>query len=347
MSEQKSTPIGALGEFGLIDRLTDGLTALNSSTVKSIGDDAAVLDMGKLCSVISTDLLIEGIHFDLSYTPLKHLGYKAVMVNLSDIYAMNAVATQITVSLGVSNRFSVEAIEKIYEGVKTAAEEYGVDIVGGDTTSSISGLVISITAIGQAKKEDLVYRNGAKVGDLICVTGDLGSAYLGLQLLEREKQIYLENPEIQPDLENQTYLVQRQLKPHARRDLGINLNTLGIKCSSMIDVSDGLSSDLMHIAKQSEVGAKIVEDWVPIHEEAKLMALKFQMDPVTCALNGGEDYELLFTIDRKHEEDLHDVDDITVIGEVMEASYGIKLVTSSGNEHEMLAQGWKHFGDEK
>ncbi len=343
--DHKSTPIGAIGEFGLIEKLTDGISALRSSTVKSIGDDAAVLDMGSFCSVISTDLLVEGIHFDLGYTPLKHLGYKAVMVNLSDLYAMNAMATQITVSLALSNRFSVEAVEELYRGIQAAAYEYGVDIVGGDTTSSMSGLIISITAIGQAPREKLVYRNGAKVGDLICVTGDLGAAYLGLQLLEREKQIYLENPEIQPDLEGQTYIVQRQLKPMARRDLGINLQNLNILPSSMIDVSDGLSSDLMHIARQSEVGAKIVEEWIPIHEEAKMMALKFQIDPSTCALNGGEDYEILFTVDRKYEEDLHDLDDISVIGEIMPADYGLKLVTSSGNEHDLQAQGWRHFDD--
>ncbi len=340
-----STPIGAIGEFGLIDRLTEGLYDASDSTIKGIGDDAAVLDHADRRTLVSTDMLIEGIHFDLAYTPLKHLGYKAVMVNLSDIYAMNGMAEQITVSLALSNRFSVEAVEELYSGIKLACDQYQVDIVGGDTTSSMQGLVISITAMGSAARDQVVLRSGAQEGDLLCVSGDLGAAYLGLQLLEREKQIYLEAPDVQPDLEDQQYLVQRQLRPLARKDVILRLAELSIVPKAMIDLSDGLASDLMHIARQSGVGAEIQEDWVPIHEEAKLMAMQFKMDPITCALSGGEDYELLFAVDHRHEDALHDLDDISVVGSVKPKEEGIYLLSSAGKRHEIIAQGWKHFNE--
>lgn len=337
------TDVNALGEFGLIEHLTAKFSVHNASTIKGVGDDAAVLDNGSLCTVVSTDMLVEGIHFDLSYAPLKHLGYKAVVVNLSDIYAMNAIPKQITVAFAISNRFSVEALEELYEGIRIACEAYGVDLVGGDTTSSPKGLVMSITAIGQCEKELLVYRNGAKPGDLICITGDLGAAYLGLQLLEREKQIWKENPAIQPDLEEQKYVVGRQLKPEARKDAIEAFRKVGLKPTSMIDISDGLASELFHLCNQSGVGALLEESGVPIHHEAQLLALQFKLDPITCALNGGEDYELLFTVDPKDIEKVRFLPEIYIAGDILEAKDGIRLHTKGGNLHELKAQGWRHF----
>ena len=340
---ENRTEIGTLGEFGLIDRLTKDNVTVNSSTIKSIGDDAAVINNDGFETVVSTDLLIEGIHFDLMYMPLKHLGYKSVVVNLSDIYAMNAQPKQITVSLALSNRFSVEAVEELYEGIYAACRHYGVDLVGGDTTSSPRGLVISVTAIGQGEKHKLAYRNGAKVGDLVCITGDLGAAYLGLQILEREKQLYLDNPSLQPDLEQQDYLIGRQLKPEARKDIIEMFEKNNLIPTSMMDISDGLASELHHICKQSGVGAFIEETGVSIHPDAQLMALKFQLDPITCALNGGEDYELLFTIDPTDIEKIKYLPDIFIAGEIVKQEDGIRLHTRGGNLHPITAQGWNHF----
>ncbi len=315
----------------------------NPSSIKGAGDDAAVIENEDFLTVVSTDMLVEGIHFDLMYTPLKHLGYKSVVVNLSDIYAMNAIPKQITVSIAMSNRFSVEAMEEFYEGIYAACKYYGVDLVGGDTTSSPKGLIISITAIGQGTKETIVYRNTARVGDLVCITGDLGAAYLGLQILEREKQIYLSSPGVQPDLEEQTYAVGKQLKPEARKDMIEFFKKNGLVPTSMIDISDGLASELFHICTQSGVGAFIEESGVPIHPEAQLLALKFQLDPITCALSGGEDYELLFTIDPNDIEKVRYLPDIYIAGEVVPAADGIRLYTKGGNIHPITAQGWNHF----
>ena len=337
------TEIASLGEFGLIEHLTKNFEIQNESSHYGIGDDAAVIDNEGYLTVVSTDLLVEGVHFDLMYVPLKHLGYKSVVVNLSDIYAMNAQPKQVTMSIAISNRFSVEALEEFYEGVNLACKFYGVDLVGGDTTSSQKGFIISVTAIGQVKEDKLVYRNGAKPGDLLCVTGDLGSAYLGLQILEREKQIYLSNPGIQPDLEEQNYVVGRFLKPEARRDMIDVFKNANLVPTSMMDVSDGISSDLMHICKQSGVGAIIEEAGVPIHNDATAQALKFKLDPLTCALNGGEDYELLFTVDPKDLDKVRLMPDIYIMGEITEASEGVKLHSKSGNRHDLLAQGWRHF----
>lgn len=338
------TDVNTLGEFGLIDHLTRDFPLRQPSTIKGVGDDAAVIDNGGLCTVVSTDMLVEGIHFDLAYVPLKHLGYKSVVVNLSDIYAMNAFPRQITVSIAISNRFSVEALDEFYAGIRAACDVYGVDLVGGDTTSSPKGMTISITAIGQCEKERLVYRSGARPGDLICITGDLGAAYLGLQLLEREKQIWQENPGVQPDLEGQKYAVGRQLKPEARKDAIEAFRKIGLKPTSMIDISDGLASEVFHICKQSGVGALIEESGIPIHQEAQLLALKFKLDPATCALNGGEDYELLFTIDPADADKVKYLPDIYIAGEILEAKDGIKLNTKGGNLHDLKAQGWVHFG---
>ncbi len=337
------TDVNTLGEFGLIDHLTRDFPLVQASSLKGIGDDAAVIDNGAFMTVVSTDLLVEGIHFDLAYTPLRHLGYKAVVVNLSDIYAMNAFPRQITVSIAISNRFSVEALEELYEGIRAACDFYKVDLIGGDTTSSPKGLTISVTAIGQGEKELLTYRNGAKVGDLICITGDLGAAYLGLQLLEREKQLWQDNPQLQPDLEEQKYVVGRQLKPEARKDLIETFRHIQLKPTSMIDISDGLASEVFHICKQSNVGALIEETGVPIHPEAQLLALKFKLDPITCALNGGEDYELLFTINPKDIDKIRFLPEIYIAGEILEAKDGIKLQTQGGNMHPLKAQGWVHF----
>jgi thiamine-monophosphate kinase len=337
------TDINTLGEFGLIDHLTKGFQLINPSSLKGIGDDAAVIDNGQLLTVVSTDMLMEGIHFDLMYTPLKHLGYKAVVVNVSDIYAMNATPKQITVSLALSNRFSVEALDELYQGIQAACDFYGVDLIGGDTSSSLQGLAISITAIGQGEKDKLAYRNTAKVGDLICITGDLGAAYLGLQILERERQLFLSQPDIQPDLENQTYVVGKQLKPEARKDMIEFFAKNQLVPTSMIDISDGLASELFHICTQSKVGAFLEESGIPIHPDTQLQAIKFKLDPVTCALSGGEDYELLFTIDPKDVEKIRFLPDIYIAGEIVDAKDGINLHTTGGNIHPITAQGWKHF----
>lgn len=345
MSEEnlKHTPISSLGEFGLIDHLTDDLKTVQASTLFGVGDDAAVIDAGEQAVIVTTDQLIEGIHFDLMYHPLKHLGYKSIVVNLSDIYAMNGTPEQVMISVGISNRFSVEAMEEFYAGVKKACESYNVDLVGGDTASSNKGFIINVTAIGRAPGEDIVYRNGASPGDLICITGDLGAAYLGLQILEREKQIFLSQPGVKPDLEGQDYLIGRQLKPEARRDTIEYMRRSQIRPTAMIDISDGLASDLMHICKASGVGAFIEEGNVPIRQETELMAIKFKLDPITCALNGGEDYELLFTARPEDLEKLKVMPDIFISGEIVKKEDGITLHTTGGNIHELKAQGWTHF----
>lgn len=345
MSAKQSTrtDVNELGEFGLIEHLTKTVQIQQPSTHKGIGDDAAVIDNGHFLTVISTDMLAEGIHFDLAYTPLQHLGYKAVVVNLSDIVAMNAYPRQITVSMALSNRFSVEALEELYKGIHRACQFYNVDLIGGDTTSSRSGLVLSVTAIGQGEKDKLVYRNGAKVGDLICITGDVGASYLGLQILEREKRIYQEHPNMQPELDGMDYLLERQLKPEARKDI-INLfQKAGLVPTAMIDISDGLASELFHICKESKVGAILDENNVPIHPQAQEMALKFRLDPITCALSGGEDYELLFTVDPKDVDKVRFMPDIFIAGEIVDAKEGVKLHTKGGNIHAIQAQGWQHF----
>ena len=342
----KRTDVNQLGEFGLINHLTKNTRLQNISSKKGIGDDAAVIDNGQLQTVVSTDMLVEGIHFDLMYSPLKHLGYKSVVVNVSDIYAMNAIPKQITVSLALSNRFSVEALEEFYAGVQAACDKYKVDLVGGDTTSSPKGLYISITAIGQAAADKIVYRNTAKVGDIICVTGDLGAAYLVLQLLEREKQLYLSNPGVKADLEGQNYLVGRQLKPEARKDIVELFAKNNLVPTSMIDISDGLASELFHLCTQSKVGAFIEEKGVPIHDDTQLMAIKFKLDPITCALSGGEDYELLFTIAPSDIDKVKFLPDLYIIGDIVEEKDGVKLHTTGGNIHPIKAQGWQHFGEQ-
>ncbi len=343
MDKTKRTEISELGEFCLIEKLTKEFKTSNPSTIKGVGDDAAVLDYTGFEIVVSTDLLMEGIHFDLSYFPLRHLGFKSVIVNLSDIYAMNAFPKQITVSLALSNRFSVEALEEIYFGIKTACDAYGVDLIGGDTTSSHSGLAISVTAIGKGEKEKLAYRSGAKPGDIICVSGDLGGAYLGLQLLEREKRLLQSDPNIQVDLENQKYIVGRFLKPEARKDIVEAFHKANLVPTSMIDISDGLASELFHISKQSKVGIQIEEDKIPINMDSKQMALKFHVDPTTAALNGGEDYELLFTINPKDIDLIKYIPDVTIIGEVKKLEEGINLLSIGKKLHKLKAQGWKHF----
>lgn len=342
MSE-KRTEIGDLGEFGLIDHLSKEIKHYNSSTIKGIGDDAAVYDAGDEYVVITTDMLVEGVHFDLSYMPLQHLGFKAVAVNVSDVAAMNAIPKQITVSLGLSNRFSVEAVEVIYEGIRAACEAYNVDLVGGDTTTSRSGLVISVTAMGTTEKDKIAYRSGAKPSEILCVTGDLGAAYVGLQVLEREKQEFIGNPNMQPKLDKYPYIVGRQLKPRARMDIIHEFRDLGIVPTSMIDVSDGLASDVFHICKQSNVGVAIYEDKLPIDKEAYETAAEFGFDPNTCALNGGEDYELLFTIVQEDFEKIKNHAEIHTIGYMQPLEKGKAMVTRSGNAIELKAQGWKHF----
>jgi len=342
MSE-KRTEIGDLGEFGLIDRISSGVTNQNPETIKGIGDDAAVYDVGENYLVISTDMLLEGVHFDLSYMPLQHLGYKSIAINISDIAAMNATPKQITVNLGLSNRFSVEAIEMIYEGIKAACDEYKVDLVGGDTTSSTSGLIISVTAIGEAVKKNVTYRGTANKGDILCVTGDLGAAYTGLQVLEREKQEFLSNPEMQPQLEKYDYIVGRQLRPKARMDIIFELADHKIKPTSMIDISDGLASEAFHLCKQSGLGVAIYEDKLPIHKQAFETAAEFNFDPNSCALNGGEDYELLFTISQDDFEKIKNHPDIHTIGYMQEAEKGKVFVTRNNNAVALQAQGWKHF----
>ena len=344
MSEEKRTNVNELGEFGLIDHVTESFQQYHPSTLKGVGDDAAVIDMGDdEAMLVSTDMLVEGIHFDLAYHPLKHLGYKAVIVNLSDIYAMNGHPEQITVSMALSNRFSVEAIDEIYDGIRTACNIYNVDLVGGDTTSSNKGLILSITAIGRAKKDKITYRSGAKVGDVICITGDVGASFLGLQILEREKQVYLSTPGVQPDLEDQKYLIGRHLKPEAKKEMVELFEKNKLVPTSMIDISDGVASELFHICKQSNVGAYLEENGIPIHPEAQMMALKFGLDPVTCGLSGGEDYELMFTIDPSDVEKVKYLPNIYIAGEITPREDGVKLHTKGGNIHDINAQGWKHF----
>jgi thiamine-monophosphate kinase len=337
------TNIESLGEFGLIDHLTKQIIIKQKSTVRGIGDDAAVLDFAGKKTLVSTDMLLEGIHFDLAYTPLKHLGYKAVQVNLSDIYAMNGMATQVTVSIGISSKFPLEAVEELYEGIYLACEKFNVDLVGGDTTSSRQGLLISVTSLGYADEKDITYRNTANEGDLICVSGDLGGAYVGLQLLEREKLVYIENPNIQPDLEGKDYIIERQLKPEARKDIVELLKDIDIKPTAMIDISDGLASEILHICKQSAKGCNIYEDKIPLDPMTYETAREFNLDPTVCALSGGEDYELLFTIKQADYEKIKLQMDISIIGHITEASAGCNLVTKSGVIHALKAQGWNAF----
>lgn len=337
---QQRTNLSDLGEFGLISHLTKNFEIKNSSTLKGVGDDAAVIDFKTRKAVISTDLLIEGIHFDLSYVPLKHLGYKSVVVNLSDIFAMNAKATQITVSIAVSNRFPLEALEELYEGIRLACEIYKVDLVGGDTTSSTRGLIISVTAIGEAESDEIVYRDGAKENDLIVVTGDLGGAYLGLQVLEREKAVFQVNPNSQPDLDMYSYIIERQLKPEARKDIPPLLRELGVLPTSMMDISDGLSSEILHICEQSGVGCRLFEDKIPLDPQVISTCEEFNLDSTTIALSGGEDYELLFTISQKDYDKIKGNPNLSVIGYITNKEQGRYLVTRSGEAVEIIAKGW-------
>jgi thiamine-monophosphate kinase len=339
---EERTEISSLGEFGLIDHLTRNNEIKNSSTVLSIGDDAAVIDHFGRQTVLSTDMLVEGIHFDLMYTPLKHLGYKSVVVNISDIYAMNATPTQILLSIAISNKFSVEALDEFYEGVYAACDKYQVDLIGGDTTSSTRGFVISITAIGEVAPDSYVKRSGAKVNDLICVSGDLGGAFLGLTILEREKKIFLETG-AQPDLENRAYIVGRLLKPDARKDVIEFFAAHEIIPTSMMDISDGLSSELLHICKQSNVGCVLYEDKLPLNEDSKEFAYKLELDPTACALSGGEDYEMLFTVAQSDYEKVNANNGLSIIGYITEAAEGKNIITRGGNKHELVAQGWNHL----
>jgi thiamine-monophosphate kinase len=342
MSEPR-TEISSLGEFGLIDRLTANIEIKNASTLLGVGDDAAVIDHFGRQTVISTDLLVEGVHFDLVYTPLQHLGYKSVIVNLSDIYAMNAVPTQITLGLGVSNRFSVEALDEFYEGVYAACETYGVDLIGGDTVSSKKGFIISITAIGEVAPDRYVRRSTARPGDLLCCSGDLGAAYLGLILLEREKKIFLESPDVKADLEGEKYVIGRLLKPEARKDVIEFFQQAGIMPTAMMDISDGLSSEILHICRQSNVGCVLYEEKIPIAEETRNAAFKFELDPTACALSGGEDYELLFTIAPADYDKLVLNEQVSVIGYMTEPEKGKKIITRGGNTFDITAQGWNAF----
>ena len=343
---EQSTSLSELGEFGLIKHLTKNFVINCESTEKGVGDDAAVLEFGDTQVLVTTDLLVEGVHFDLSYMPLKHLGYKAVMVNLSDVYAMNGTATQITVSIAISNRFPLEAIEELYAGIQHACEKYIVDLVGGDTTSSTKGMLISITAIGQAKKEDIVYRNGAKPNDLLVVSGDLGSAYLGLQVLEREKQVFQSNPNSQPDLDQYSYLVERQLKPEARKDVVQFLKELKVKPTSMIDISDGLSSEIIHLCTQSEVGCDLYEDKIPLDPQMISACEEFKIDSTTVALSGGEDYELLFTVSQEDFPKIKANPNFTIIGHMTPKNEGMYLVTRGNQKIELVAQGWNSLDKE-
>ena len=345
MQETNRTEIATLGEFGLIKRLTENIQIQNPESQYGIGDDAAVLEFGEQQTLVTTDLLMEGVHFDLVYTPLKHLGYKSAIVNFSDIYAMNGTPKQITVSLAVSKRFCIEDLEQFYEGLKLACQVHGVDIVGGDTTSSVTGLAISITCIGVAHKEKIVYRNGAKETDLICVSGDLGAAYMGLQLLEREKAVFEGQQEAQPDFAGKEYLLERQLKPEARKDIVEALAKEGILPTSMIDISDGLSSELMHICSQSHTGCRIYEDRIPIDYQTAVMAEELNMNVTTCALNGGEDYELLFTVPLTSHDKVAAMKGVKVIGHITKPELGLGLITRDGQEFELKAQGWNPLSE--
>tara|TARA_B110000037_G_scaffold221345_1_gene292079 strand:+ start:74001 stop:75050 length:1050 start_codon:yes stop_codon:yes gene_type:complete len=343
---EQRTSISDLGEFGLIKHITKYFKIHNESTEKGVGDDAAVLNFENKQILVTTDLLIEGVHFDLSYVPLKHLGYKAVMVNLSDVYAMNGNATQITVSIAISNRFPLEAMEELYAGIQSACASYQVDLVGGDTTSSTTGLLLSITAIGEANAEDIVYRNGAKVDDLLVVSGDLGASYLGLQVLEREKEVFKVNPNSQPDLENYTYLVERQLKPEARKDIVELLKQLEVKPTSMIDISDGLSSEIIHLCKASEVGCNLYEEKIPLDPQMISACEEFEINSTMVALSGGEDYELLFTISQKDFLTIKGNTHLTVIGHMTDKNAGMNLVTRANQHVPLTAQGWNSFDKE-
>lgn len=337
------TEIASLGEFGLIEHLTKNIELQNVSSVLGVGDDAAVIDHFGKQTVITTDLLIEGVHFDLSYTPLKHLGYKSVIVNLSDVYAMNAVPTQITLSLGISNRFSLEALDEFYEGVYAACTKYGVDLIGGDTSSSQKGFIISVTAIGEVAPDKFVKRNTSQKGDLLCVSGTLGAAYVGLLFLEREKKIFMESPGVQPDLEGESYVIGKLLKPEARKDIIDFFAENEIMPTSMIDVSDGLSSETLHICKQSNLGCVIYEDKIPVHEDARQFAYTLELDPTACALSGGEDYELLFTLSQDDYDKIVLNEQISVIGYMTEPEEGTHILTRGGNKHKLVAQGWNHM----
>ncbi|MEE1021641.1 MAG: thiamine-phosphate kinase [Muribaculaceae bacterium] len=344
MSQEKQTEISALGEFGLIERLTKDFPLRNPQTVKGVGDDAAVLSFGGKEVLVTTDLLLEGIHFDLRYVPLKHLGYKSAIVNFSDVYAMNGTPRQITVSLGVSSRFTVEHIEELYAGIRLACEAYGVDLVGGDTSASVTGLVISITCLGEADKEDIVYRTGAKETDLICVSGDLGAAYMGLQLLERENRVAAQSgKDFTPDFAGKEYILERQLKPEARKDIVEELRKAGIHPTSMMDVSDGLSSELLHICRNSGVGCRVYEDRIPIDYQTACMAEELNMNLVTAAMNGGEDYELLFTVPLADKEKVEKLEGVKMIGYVTKPELGAALVSRDGVELPIKAQGWNAF----
>lgn len=343
---QERTSLEKLGEFGLIEHLTKTFSMQHESTLKGIGDDAAVLDFNDKKTLVSTDLLVEGVHFDLSYMPLKHLGYKAVMVNLSDIYAMNATATQITVSIAVSNRFPLEALEELYEGIALACTKFKVDLIGGDTTSSTTGLLISITALGEANEANIAYRNGAKPNDLLVVSGDLGGAYMGLQVLEREKEVFKVNPNSQPDLEPYSYIVERQLKPEARKDIAGLLQDLEVTPTAMIDISDGLSSEILHLCKQSEVGCNLFEDKIPLDPTVISACEEFNIDSTMIALSGGEDYELLFTVDQKDFEKIKGNPNLSIIGHMTDASEGAHLITRGTTKIALTAQGWNSLSKE-
>jgi thiamine-monophosphate kinase len=343
---ENRTELDQLGEFGLIDKITEKTEKYQDTTVVGVGDDAAVIDAGDKYHLVTTDMLIEGIHFDLTYVPLMHLGYKAAIVNFSDIYAMNGDVTQITVSIAVSNRFSVEAIEELYKGIHKACELYKVDLVGGDTTSSTSGLVISITAIGEVEKELLVLRSGGKENELLVVSGDLGGAYTGLQVLEREKNVYESNPKMQPDLDGKDYILERQLKPEARKDVIHFLKELGVKPTSMIDISDGLASEAMHLAKHSDLGVVIYDEKIPVDQQTFDTAREFNLDASTCALNGGEDYELLFSISQEDYEKIKENEHLTVVGHYADKASGCHIVDRGGNLVPMEAQGWNHFKED-
>ncbi len=342
MSNER-TEIGSLGEFGLIDHLTKNIELQNASSVLGVGDDAAVIDHFGKQTVVTTDLLVEGVHFDLMYTPLKHLGYKSVVVNLSDIYAMNATPTQIVIGLGISNRFSMEALDEFYEGVYAACSAYGVDLVGGDTTSSQKGFIISITAIGEVAPDKYVKRSTAQKGDLLCVSGSLGAAYVGLLFLEREKKIFMESPGVQPDLEGESFVVGKLLKPEARKDIVEFLAQSAIVPTAMMDISDGLSSEILHICKDSNLGCVLYEEKIPIDEQMKQAAFKFEIDPTACALSGGEDYELLFTIPQSEYDKLVLNEEISVVGYMTDAEEGATIITKGGGKHAITAQGWNHL----
>lgn len=346
-NQESRTSLSELGEFGLIEHLTKNFKINHSSTIKGVGDDAAVVDFGQEKAVVTTDFLVEGVHFDLAYMPLKHLGYKSVMVNLSDVYAMNAIPKQITVSIAVSNRFPLEALEELYAGIQLAAELYKVDLIGGDTTSSTSGLLISVTALGTAPEEELVYRNGAQPNDLLVVTGDLGAAYMGLQILEREKQVFKVNPRAQPDLEPYSYLIERQLKPEARKDIIPLLKTLGVKPTSMIDISDGLSSEAIHLCKNSGKGVNLFEDKIPLDPAVISVCEEFQVDSTTIALSGGEDYELLFTVAQEDYDKIKGNPNFTIVGHMTEEREGMHLVTRANTRIPLIARGWNSLTSEE